>query len=49
MERDDFENELKKVRDTRSRELDENDEMRRIKAENTVLHKKLQGKKSSSQ
>ena len=35
--------ELKKLKDARSRELDENDEMRRIKAENTVLHKKLQG------
>ena len=39
-----MENELKKVKDTRSRQLDENDELRRIKAENTVLHRKLQGK-----
>eukprot|EP00112_Aurelia_sp_Birch-Aquarium-sp1_P011792 Seg2480.2 transcript_id=Seg2480.2/GoldUCD/mRNA.D3Y31 product="GRIP1-associated protein 1" protein_id=Seg2480.2/GoldUCD/D3Y31 len=41
-ENDTMEAELKKLKDARSRELDENDEMRRIKAENTVLHKKLQ-------
>ena len=42
-ERDEFENELKKLKDSRNRQLDENDELRRIKAENTALHRKLQG------
>lgn len=42
-ERDEFENDLKKLKDSRNRQLDENDELRRIKAENTALHRKLQG------
>lgn len=38
-----MESELKKLKDTRNRQLDENDELRKIKAENTALHKKIQG------
>jgi len=41
-ERDEIENELKKLKDTRHHQHDESDELRRIKVENTVLHKKLQ-------